>query len=469
MGFNMTKLKTAALRITKYILPLVGLVPVAFGISFALGKMAPEKAQAALEVTRVIRSNVTSDTAAARVALIIGNSDYPDANQPLRHPAKDAQALADQLRRNGFEVDVQENLGKDEMKQAFDSFRARIRPGTVAFVAFSGFGIQVDRQSYMVPVNAQIWKEADVRRDGISIDQVLADMHRSGAVVKLAVIDASRRNPFERRFRGVSTGLAAIDAPPGTLLMSAAAPGKVMYDTEGDNSLLIGELLKEINSPGVSAEAVFNHTRIGVSRASNGEQVPQVSSSLIENFAFVPGSSRYARPRPAPFEEAPRVAARTDYVDPPVTQPNDAIDMPSNLAPPQPVEVAPVTPVVPVKPVEKPAAVEKPAQTEQAARPVERKPVVERKPTVEKHVPTAKEIRAARAQEERAARAQEESRRPRRTVRDMYRDHDEEQQVNFIRRGGWFSDGPRFRPGWGMGGGFGRWGHGGRSMLGMGF
>jgi uncharacterized caspase-like protein len=444
------------LKLAKYIVPLVGLVPVAFGISFALGKLAPEKAQAALEESRIVRPAVR-DTASSRIALIIGNANYPDASQPLRHPVKDAQALAEQLRRNGFDVDMQENLGRDEMRRAFDDFKAKIRPGTVAFVAFSGFGIQVDRQSYMIPVNAQIWKEADVRRDGMSIDALLGDMHRSGANVKLALFDASRRNPFERRFRGVSTGLAAIDAPPGTLLMSAAAPGKVAYDTEGENSLLIAELLKEINAPGISAEVVFNHTRIGVSRASNGEQVPQVSSSLIENFAFAPGSSRYGRARPAAFDEMPRVAARTDYVDAPSAQSSDAMDTPSTVTR-DPVDV------VPEKPAEKPALVkpaENPAQSELPAKSmVEKKPVIEKKPSVEKHVPTAKEMKAAKAQEE--------WRRPRRTVRDMRHDFEDDQPVFMRRHHGWFSERPRFAREWGMGGGgFGRGGFG--RMMGMGF
>src|SRR5262250_551283 len=122
-------------------------------------------------------------TSSARVALIIGNSEYRDAGAPLRHPGKDAQALADALQRNGFDVEVQENLGKDEMKAAVERFKSKIRPGVAALIAFGGFGIQIDRQTYMIPVDAQIWKEADVRRDGVSIDSVLADMHRRGADV----------------------------------------------------------------------------------------------------------------------------------------------------------------------------------------------------------------------------------------------------------------------------------------------
>jgi hypothetical protein len=317
MGFTMSKLNPGVWRLAKYVVPFAGLVPLAFGISVALDKLAPEKAQAALSNVPAVQTVVQREAVpTSKVALLIANAKYPDANAPLNHPVKDAQALADQLRRSGFDVDVQENLGKDEMTRALDSFKAKIKPGSVALVSFSGFGIQTERQSYMIPVNAQIWKEPDVRRDGISIESVIADMHERGAGVKLAIVDASRRNPFERRFRAYSAGLAAIDAPQGTLLMSAAAPGKVAYDGPGENSLLFGELLKEIVLPGQSAEAVFNHTRLGVSRASNGEQVPLVSSSMIANFTFVPGTAKVASisRQPAVIDEPRAVAEPTDAV-----------------------------------------------------------------------------------------------------------------------------------------------------------
>jgi hypothetical protein len=278
----MFKLRSGVLAL-KYALPLAALVPVAFGMSLAIGKLAPEPTKPVLAKAPVSQSAVS----ASRVALIIGNAQYPDANAPLMHPVKDAQALAQQLRRNGFDVDLRTDLGKDEMKRAVETFKAKIKPGSVALVSYGGVGIQAGRESYMIPVDAHIWKEADIRRDGVSIESLLADMHARGASVKLAILDASRRNPFERRFRGLSAGLAAIDAPLGTLLLSAAAPGKVVDDVSGSHSLLVGELLKEINAPGVGAEIVFSQTRLGVSRASNGAQTPLVSSSLTESFAFV--------------------------------------------------------------------------------------------------------------------------------------------------------------------------------------
>jgi len=226
------------------------------------------------------------------VALVIGNADYTDDATPLRHPLKDARALADELRRRGFDVDVGENLTKSGMERAIEQFQARIGPGSTALFYFSGYGVQAGRQSYMVPVNAQIWRHEDVPRDGFNLDSIVSEMSVKGASVKLVMIDASRRNPFERRLRGFSTGLAPIAGPEGTLVLYAVAPGKVANDAEGENSLLVGELLKEMRAPGLTIEEIFNHTRMNVARASKGEQVPGVFSSLTEDSYFTQPSSR---------------------------------------------------------------------------------------------------------------------------------------------------------------------------------
>src|SRR4051794_37403764 len=134
------------LRVATCALALVGLVPAAYGISHGLEKLGPGKAAGSLTEPR--KSGTTGRTA-SKVALVIGNAVYPDANTPLAHPQKDAQDLAEELRQEGFDVEVQENARKDEMKGAFDRFKARIKPGAVALVAYSGFGIQAGRESYM--------------------------------------------------------------------------------------------------------------------------------------------------------------------------------------------------------------------------------------------------------------------------------------------------------------------------------
>ena len=245
-------------------------------------------------------SIVPAAAAGDRFALVIGNAKYPDAEAPLKEPINDARDVAEELKRDGFNVEIGENLTGEAMRRAFDRFYGKVKPGSVALVFFSGFGVQSSRQSYMIPVDAQIWTEADVRRDGFSLETVLGEINSRGAGVKIALIDASRRNPFERRFRSFSAGLAPVIAPNGTLVMYSAALSSVVSDNGGDRSLFVRELLKEIRVPDLMAEETLNRTRVGVTRASRSEQVPWISSSLAEDFSFIPGG---AGRRPAPQQQ----------------------------------------------------------------------------------------------------------------------------------------------------------------------
>ena len=255
----------------------VGLVSLAIGAHAALNKRS-------LDAAKAIGTEQTGSigTSASRVALVIGNGHYPDASAPLPSPSTMPAASPPRCAAKGFDVDVVEDATKDDMARAIVRLKAKIKPDTVAMLFFGGYGVQVGRESFMIPVDAAIWKEADVRRDGVSIEQVLDAMTEKGAKAKLVVVDASRRNPYERRFRSYSHGLAPISAPENALILTSATPGKVADDGKGQYSVLVTELLNNLNSQSGAATA-FNKTRISVSRASDGEQVPQVSSSLLED------------------------------------------------------------------------------------------------------------------------------------------------------------------------------------------
>ena len=309
-----------------------------------------------------VASTAPSSAAGERFALVIGNAKYPDADAPLKEPISDAHDVADELKRDGFNVDIGENLTGDGMRRAFDRLYGKIKPGSVALIFFSGFGVQSNRQSYMIPVDAQIWTEQDVRHDGFSLETVLGEINSRGAGVKIALIDASRRNPYERRFRTFSAGLAPVIAPNGTLVMYSAALSSVV----GDKSLFVQELLKEIRVPDLMAEETLNRTRVGVTRASRGEQVPWISSSLAEDFSFIPGApgSRPSSQPPAPPPVAtlppppppappppPPVAAAPQ---PPVASPSPRIADTSPALPPPPARVE--------IPAPQPPAVEQPSQ-----------------------------------------------------------------------------------------------------------
>jgi formylglycine-generating enzyme required for sulfatase activity len=266
----------------------------------------------------------------SRIALVIGNSKYPDATAPLRMSVKDATKLAEEFRRLNFNVDLELDLGKEKMQRAVDDFTAKVKNGSTALFYFSGFGLQVARRTYLIPVNAQIWTEADVRRDGVSLDALLSELQRKGADVKIIIIDAAHRNPYERRFRASPAGLSPIEAPTGTLVLYSTAPGKLIEDkSKGATSIFAGELVKELKNNGLTAEEIFNHTRLAVSRASRGDQVPWVASSLLEEFKFGAKRSGVAvNSQSSPFPPAPK--------KPESTRPQYSNDFP----PAKPVEPA---------------------------------------------------------------------------------------------------------------------------------
>jgi lipoprotein NlpI len=311
-----------------------------------------------------VASTVPSSAAGDRYALVIGNAKYPDADAPLKEPVNDARDVADELKRDGFKVEIGENLNGDAMRRAFDRLYGKIKPGDVVLLFFSGYGIQSNRQSYMMPVDCQLWQESDVRRDGISLETVLNEINNRGAGVKIALLDASRRNPYERRFRSFSAGLAPVVAPNGTLVMYSAALSSVISDNGGDHSLFVQELLKEIRVPDLMAEETLNKTRVGVTRASRQEQIPWISSSLSEDFAFVPGAGGTGAPRPGP------TIATLPQPQPPAPPPPSPAPSSTPLAnlPPPKVEV-PVTP--PPPPAPPPAADSKPATPAQPAAPTQ--------------------------------------------------------------------------------------------------
>ena len=275
-------MKVTQLYIVRHLLAgicsLIGVALLAIGANAALDLNTSEAAKVV---------STKEKASAIQLALIIGNGHYPDAAEPLNQPINDADGLADTMRRRGFDVDVVEDATKADMARAVERLKSRIKPGSVVMLFFGGYGVQSRHENYMIPTDAVIWKERDVRHEGMSVETVLDAIKERGARATLAVLDASRRNPYERRFRSYSHGLAPINAPNNALTISSHTPGKVADDTKGEHSVLVTELLNQLNAQ-VSAEGAFNRTRVAVFRASKGEQMPSVSSSLLEDVRFSP-------------------------------------------------------------------------------------------------------------------------------------------------------------------------------------
>jgi len=226
-----------------------------------------------------------------KVALVIGNSDYTIS--PLLNPANDARDMADALRDNGFEVLEYEDIPDlAEMKKAIRSFGGRIRNGGVGLFYYAGHGLQVSGKNYLIPIQAEIYSEEEVEYESVDVGFVLAQMENAGNRMNIVILDACRNNPFARSWRSASQGLAFIDAPTGTLIAYATAPGKVASDGTGDNGLYTEELLDQIRIEGLKIEDVFKQVRAAVVERSDGQQTPWESSSLIGDFYFVePGLS----------------------------------------------------------------------------------------------------------------------------------------------------------------------------------
>jgi uncharacterized caspase-like protein len=246
-----------------------------------------------------------------RVALIIGNGNY--AVGRLNNPVLDARAMTQTLRGLGFEVLAHENVNYQSMRRAVAGFGERIAGGGVALFYYSGHGLQVNGKNFLVPVDADIKSEAYVSAEAVDVDSVLAQMQDARTRVNVVILDACRDNPFSRRFRSVTRGLAFLDAPTGTYVAYATAPGSVAEDGEpGKSGVYTGELVKVLREPGLRIEDVFKRVRVGVQALTNRRQNPWDASSLTGDFYFNLRTAALA-PTPVPPKVEIREEVRQEF------------------------------------------------------------------------------------------------------------------------------------------------------------
>jgi hypothetical protein len=259
-----------------------------------------------------------------RLALVIGNGAYKDA--PLPNPTNDAEDMEKALKASGFTVIRKSNASLKEMHLALREFGDRLdRQGTGLFY-FAGHGLQVRGRNYLMPVDADIAREDEVAFSALDLGAVMEKLDSAKNPVNIVVIDACRDNPFGKRLAPSAKGLAPIDAPPGTFIAYATAPGSTAADGKGRNGLYTAHLVQQIEKPGIPIEDVFKAVRAGVRADSKNMQVPWESTSLESNFSF-----RAAPPKPAPppvktaaaSPSAPRSVA-VAINSPPAFAPGDA-------------------------------------------------------------------------------------------------------------------------------------------------
>jgi uncharacterized caspase-like protein len=199
---------------------LVGLVlaaAVSVTVGFGARAAVHHRAHRPGVVRSIERIQLTSKF--PRVALIVGNGSYPDADAPFVQPSSDVRALTPVLEKAGFSVVALEDARGRDLRAAIATVKARLEKDATVVVFYSGCAIQVAREDFIVPIDAKIWNEDDVLRQGFSIDRILTDLREAGAGPELVAVDASWRNPFERRFRAYSHGLAPVLAPVNSLVL----------------------------------------------------------------------------------------------------------------------------------------------------------------------------------------------------------------------------------------------------------
>ena len=206
--------------------------------------------------------------------------------------------MADALRKLGFTVDVKLDATQKQMKQAIREFGNELKRGGVGLFYFAGHGVQSKGRNYLIPVGADIASEAELEDAAVDMSLALSFMEEAKNRVNIVILDACRNNPYARSFRSASRGLAQVEAPSGTLIAFATAPGSVAADGRGRNGLYTQYLLKGLQNADTEVERIFKSVRRSVFQETGGKQIPWESSSLIGDFVFNPGQNdSAARPQ----------------------------------------------------------------------------------------------------------------------------------------------------------------------------
>lgn len=275
--------------------------------------------------------------AETRIALVVGNSSYQNIPK-LSNPANDARLIADTLRALGFTLvggSAQLDLDKASFDTTIRNFGGQLQGADVALFYYAGHGLQVRGSNYLVPVNANPAREADIDFELENVALVLRQMEGSGTRLNLVFLDACRNNPFGGRgLRATDSGLAQMKAPEGTLISFATQPGSVALDGNNGNSPFTSALARTIRTPGLGIFDAINQVGLTVKRATGGAQQPWFSTSPIDGsfyFAAAPTGPQAAPSTVVPpaAKPAPRVA-----VPPPVAPPKVAVAPPKVLTPP---------------------------------------------------------------------------------------------------------------------------------------
>ncbi len=238
-----------------------------------------------------------SEAEPAKYALLIANSSYRKA--PLKTPVNDARLIGEQLRLQGYKVDVRANLGKTEMRAAIREFAGKVETGSIAFLYFSGYGLSSVGETFMIPVDAQISSEKDLWSESVSLKTVLSSLEQRNLLATVVALDAARRFPDESRFRSSHPGLVPDIGAVNTLTIYSTSPGQIIDGGNSDESLFGRQLAEQVGNADVSATEAFNRVRLSVARETRGAQIPLVTSTLAQEIRFAPPKPQSSREQPS--------------------------------------------------------------------------------------------------------------------------------------------------------------------------
>ncbi len=256
---------------------------------------------ASVSAAQAVDRGIQRDQQEKRVALVIGNGEYQSSR--LLNPVNDAKDITALLTQLGFEVISRYNANRRTMMEAIDLFYQQLARADVGLFYYAGHGMQVAGENYLLPVGSKMTVERDVEYEAVPVGRLLGRMEEAQNKTNIIILDACRNNPFARSFRSATQGLSQMEAPTGSFLIFATAPGATAADGSGRNGLFTGALLQYMAEPGLKIEEVTKAVRRKVVDESGGQQTPWQTSSLMGDFYFIPGAiasgSGTSAPEPA--------------------------------------------------------------------------------------------------------------------------------------------------------------------------
>ena len=252
-----------------------------------------------------------------RIALVVGNSAYATVTS-LDNPGNDAQLIASTLERLGFDVRLLMDASQIEMKRGIAQFGRDLRSAgsdATGLFYYAGHGVQSFGANYLLPVDVELNDAADLDLVGVDAQTVLRQMYSAANRTNIVILDACRNNPFSDIPEFGESGLAEMQAPRGTFLAYATAPGSVALDGASGNSPFTSAVVDHMNLPGVSIERMFREVRVAVLEETRGMQTPWDASSLTSEFIFNRSDTGTSAPTGAADEAWASAQASGDTID----------------------------------------------------------------------------------------------------------------------------------------------------------